>query len=64
MGAEGRDRTGDLTITNRLLYQLSYLGANWTHCSIASKKLSNRPQRIRRRTGKASRARQGDNFIG
>jgi hypothetical protein len=25
-GAEGRDRTGDLTITNRLLYQLSYLG--------------------------------------
>jgi hypothetical protein len=25
-GAEGRNRTGDLTITNRLLYQLSYLG--------------------------------------
>ena len=25
-GAEGRDRTADLTITNRLLYQLSYLG--------------------------------------
>ena len=26
-GAESRDRTGDLTITNRLLYQLSYLGS-------------------------------------
>ncbi len=26
-GAEGRDRTGDLTITNRLLYHLSYLGS-------------------------------------
>ncbi len=27
VGAEDRDRTGDLTITNRLLYQLSYLGS-------------------------------------
>ncbi len=26
-GAEDRDRTGDLPITNRLLYQLSYLGS-------------------------------------
>jgi hypothetical protein len=25
-GAEGRDRTGDLAITNRSLYQLSYFG--------------------------------------
>jgi hypothetical protein len=26
VGAEGRDRTGDLAITNRSLYQLSYFG--------------------------------------
>ena len=25
-GAEGRTRTGDLLITNQLLYQLSYFG--------------------------------------
>ncbi len=28
VGAEGRDRTGDTTIFSRVLYQLSYLGAN------------------------------------
>ncbi len=26
-GADGRNRTGDLRITNALLYQLSYVGA-------------------------------------
>jgi hypothetical protein len=26
-GADGRTRTGDLLITNQLLYQLSYVGA-------------------------------------
>jgi hypothetical protein len=25
-GADGQDRTGDLSITNRLLYRLSYIG--------------------------------------
>ena len=40
-GAEGRDRTGDLTITNRLLYQLSYLGSKQAQSNIARKKLSN-----------------------
>ena len=27
-GADGRIRTGDLLITNQLLYQLSYIGEN------------------------------------
>jgi hypothetical protein len=27
-GADGRNRTGDLRITNALLYQLSYIGEN------------------------------------
>ena len=26
LGADNRDRTGDLLITNQLLYQLSYVG--------------------------------------
>jgi hypothetical protein len=26
IGADGRSRTGDLLITNQLLYQLSYVG--------------------------------------
>ena len=28
IGADGRIRTGDLLITNQLLYQLSYVGAD------------------------------------
>jgi hypothetical protein len=39
-GAEGETRTPDLPITNRLLYQLSYLGFPFD-CNIRAKKLSN-----------------------
>ncbi len=40
-GAEGETRTLDLTITNRLLYQLSYLGSASSQCSIRRKTVSN-----------------------
>src|SRR5579884_921003 len=32
-GADGRTRTGDLTLTKRLLYQLSYIGTWLGHCN-------------------------------
>ena len=44
VGAEGRDRTGDTTIFSRVLYQLSYLGAN-PNLEAAIRRHQPRPQR-------------------